>query len=417
MGFADCDDAGARCATDLGASSQNCGACGNACPEGLVCGAGVCRSPEDIIRVAAGEYYTCALRASGEVLCWGDNTYGQLGDGTLEGHLTPRPVVGLGDAVQIEGQGSSLNGDEAICARRASGKLACWGVGAWGQLGNGLDWDEQPVPCSAGVTCNPVPSEVVGVTEAASVATSLGYACALRRDGSVWCWGWNAYGQLGDGTTHDRLTAAPVVDPDHVLDHPVQLAVILISCVTLPTGRVACWGSHGWPGGSDEDVLMPTIAEDPSDVASVWLPAPLCVIHAGGALSCTGSNVFGKIDPDLPDDVTLNGKMIAIDGVTDATQVVSTGYTTCALRANGQVVCWGNNFYGALGTGSFDQPEEKIVTVSGLEGVEHLAGGTDHVCAALGSRGVACWGWNTHGQLGDGTTAPRPAPVPVVGLP
>ncbi len=112
-----------------------------------------------------------------------------------------------------------------------------------------------------------------------------------------------------------------------------------------------------------------------------------------------------------------HGEMKTIDGVTDAVQVAGTFSTTCALRRNGQVMCWGNNNNGALGIGSFEQPDQKVVTVSGLEGAVHLAGGRWHLCAALGSGGVACWGGNQAGQLGDGTTEERAAPVQVLGLP
>lgn len=311
------------------------------------------------------------------------------------------PVVGLADAVQIDStaEGSAT---PAVCARRASGTISCWGSGSYGQLGNGSEEDQ------------PVPVDVVGVVEAASVATTWGSACALRRDGSVWCWGYNEFGGLGNGTTESPSTAAPVVD----LGRALQLDVGRISCVTLPSGEVACWGFdvYSWAGAGHADLVPPALAKNVSDAASVWLPAPYCVIHAGGTVSCTGLNEYGNIDADLPYDLT-NGEMIAIDGVTDATRVVGTPTSTCALRANGQVFCWGFNNHGVLGTGSFDQPDEKIVTVSGLEDAVHLAAGRWHVCAALGSRGVACWGANQGGLLGDGTTEDRASPVPVLGLP
>ncbi|MBL9020834.1 MAG: hypothetical protein JNL21_01490 [Myxococcales bacterium] len=407
IGFADCDDTG-RCDTDLKASSNDCGACGNVCPVGLVCGAGVCRRPEDIVQVAAGYDYTCALRAGGEVLCWGANYSGQLGVGSLEPHDSPMPVLGLGDAVEIDTNTGTTYG--AMCARRATGTLVCWGSGILGQLGNGSEEDQL------------TPVEVIGVTEAASVKATFTAACALRRDGSVWCWGLNNFGMLGDGTNVSRSTAAPVV----ALGRAVQLDVAGFSCATLQTGEVACWGpdDFGWASDGYGALFTPAIAKNVSDAAAVFLPGPAshqqtgayCVIHQGGVVSCTGENEYGNVDIDIEEDLT-DGKMIAIEGVTDAIQVAGTLSTTCALRANGQVVCWGSNGAGLLGIGSYEQPEQKVVTVLGLEGVVNIAGGRTHMCAALGSGGVACWGTNQSGQLGDGTTESRAAPVLVLGLP
>ena len=405
--FADCHNSG-HCQTDLNESSENCGACGNVCPDGLVCGAGVCRHPADIIQVAAGYAYSCALRASGQVLCWGANDSGVLGDGSFESHDTPMQVIGLHDAVEIEANTAALD-NAAMCARRATGALVCWGAGDGGMLGNGSD-DDQPLPVA-----------VAGVAQAASVKAAKEAACSLLRDGAVWCWGINSSGQSGDGTSGPWMPE-PVVN----LDHAVQLDIAMLNCVTLPTGEVACWGQDqfGWAGQGETLLQTPTIMKNVTDADSVHLPGPgsnqqpgaQCVIFAGGRVSCTGANEFGNIDIDIADDL-VDGEMKTIDGITDAVQVVGTLGTTCALRANGEVLCWGTNGNGEMGTGSFEQPVQKVVTVSGLEGVVHLAGGRWHMCAALGSGGVACWGGNQAGQLGDGTLENRAAPVHVLDLP
>jgi alpha-tubulin suppressor-like RCC1 family protein len=136
--FADCHNSG-HCQTDLNESSENCGACGNVCPDGLVCGAGVCRHPADIIQVAAGYAYSCALRASGQVLCWGANDSGVLGDGSFESHDTP--VQHRHDAVRS--RPTPRRSTTRRCARgRRLGPAVCWGAGDGGMLENGSD--DQP---------------------------------------------------------------------------------------------------------------------------------------------------------------------------------------------------------------------------------------------------------------------------------
>ncbi|MBL8742490.1 MAG: hypothetical protein JNK04_15380 [Myxococcales bacterium] len=404
--FADCHNSGS-CTTDLNASPDNCGACGNLCPESLVCGAGTCRPPEDIIQVASGQAYTCALRASGEVLCWGGNYSGVLGDGSFEPHIAPMPVVGLGDAVEIEASTGQLD-SAVMCARRATGTIACWGAANLGVFGTSSD---EP---------SPVPVEVAGLTAAASIRVSQGAACALRQDGSVLCWGLNSSGQTGTKGS-GTWAPAPVIE----LPYALQLDVGTFSCVTLATGEVACWGvdDFGWSGDSGF-LEVPTIMKNVSDARAVFLPGPAskqvdgpnCVIHGSGAVSCTGLNESGNIDIDVEGDF-INGEMHAIEGVSDAVQLAGTLATTCALRASGQVACWGSNAQGRLGIGSTEQPEENVVTVLGVEGALHIAGGWWHTCAALGSGGVACWGDNQAGQLGDGTTESRYSPVHVLGLP
>jgi alpha-tubulin suppressor-like RCC1 family protein len=189
---------------------------------------------------------------------------------------------------------------------------------------------------------------------------------------------------------------------------------------------VACWGpdDFGWAGAREATLKKPESVKSVTDATSVFLPGPAshqvpgahCVIHGGGAVSCTGANEFGNVDIESEHDL-IDGEMRWIEGLTDAIQIAGTLSTTCALRANGQVVCWGSNTAGLLGIGSYQQPEDKVVRVIGLENVVHIAGARWHMCAALGSGGVACWGANQEGQLGDGTTEDRAAPVPVLELP
>jgi alpha-tubulin suppressor-like RCC1 family protein len=143
--------------------------------------------------LAVGTDHTCAQRASGQVLCWGANHSGQLGDGSAENIRTmPVAVADLTDAVEVAA------GNHHTCARRATGRVLCWGSNAVGQLGDGTTMDRaRPVP-------------VVGLTDAVEVSAGIRHACARRAGGQVLCWGENRHGVLGDGTMMNRATPVAV---------------------------------------------------------------------------------------------------------------------------------------------------------------------------------------------------------------
>ena len=145
--------------------------------------------------VDAGWYNTCALKADNSLWCWGVNNYGQLGDNLAESSSSvPVSVIGLGSGV-VEVKAGWYH----ACARKTDGSLWCWGMGGSGQLGDGLQTGYY-VPTA-------VPALSSGV---AQVATGQSYSCARKTDGSLWCWGANGSGQLGDGTTNMRTTPTPV---------------------------------------------------------------------------------------------------------------------------------------------------------------------------------------------------------------
>ncbi len=176
-----------------------------------------------VAAVSAGVGYTCAVTTGGGAKCWGDNSGGQLGNGTTTGSTTPTDVCATGATPPCsESNGNTLTGVTGVsagyqhaCAVTTSGGVKCWGVNDAGQLGTGTRTG--PQTCSVVfrefVPCSTVPEDVSGLTsDVAAVAVGVEHACALTVAGGVTCWGRNFLGQLGDGTTTDRLTPVDVID-------------------------------------------------------------------------------------------------------------------------------------------------------------------------------------------------------------
>lgn len=166
------------------------------------------------VAVAVGAYHSCALLEGGTVSCWGDNRFGQLGDGSRTGRPEPAPVVGLAAPVRELAAGTSFT-----CALLADGRVQCWGSDELGELGSGdfsdapLSHQEPPSP--------PAPAAVEGLPGPVQRIRAAGdHACAVLADGSVRCWGGNYSGQLGDGTALDRPTATPWTGRSAVLPRP-----------------------------------------------------------------------------------------------------------------------------------------------------------------------------------------------------
>jgi len=358
--------------------------------------------------IAAGGSHACAALSDGSVNCWGDNLYGQLGDGNgPTDSSTPVTVLSVSTAISIAA------GVNHNCALLVDGTAKCWGRNEHGQLGNGTTMNSS------------TPVVVSGLGGAISITASEYHSCAMLSNGNTMCWGGNTYGQLGDGASPtDSLTPVAV---SGVIRGTVMAegGAAWHSCAAIADGTVKCWGYNGSGGlgdGTMTDKLTPIAVTGFSIEGAYTTFKDSLVMSAGGTHSCTllthgivkcwGDNYNGQ----LGDGTTTNSAIpVTVSGSTGVTAVSAGGGHSCALLSNGTVQCWGNNLSGQLGDGTTTS-RTVPVTVSGLIGAIAISAGGEHSCALLRDGSVMCWGNNGKGPLGDGTNTHRSTPVEVIGL-
>jgi alpha-tubulin suppressor-like RCC1 family protein/Tol biopolymer transport system component len=353
-----------------------------------------------IVQTASGRAHSCALTREGMVGCWGRNEFGQLGVGeaSTQPRTTPVPVRGLPEPARFIAAGLAHS-----CAIGASGAAFCWGWNAFGQLGDGSEQDRSVATPVAGL-----PTEVV--------ALSLGYShsCALTRDGETWCWGGNGNGQLGDDSRSDRSQPAAVQalpEPSLRID-----AGSAHSCAIGVSGSVRCWGANqtGQLGdGSSSDRLLPVpvrgLSAPARDLAAGNVLS--CAIVEGGAVECWGGLGFALLG-----DGSIDGRTVAgpVPEMASGYAAIDAGdFHVCAADAEGAVRCFGDSLSGQLGGAGIEETFATVQVLGLLPEVHGLSAGGHHSCAHSRRGLVQCWGLNTDGQLGNGQATLRLVPTPL----
>jgi alpha-tubulin suppressor-like RCC1 family protein len=373
----------------------------------------------------AGELHnTCAVTAAGEVYCWGDNTYGQLGGGTDAGQSNiPVLITGLPPgmiAVTI----SEYSG----CAEAADGGVFCWGFGGYGELGNGGAYDSlAPVTVAldddGGVDAGPLSPSPGGV----AISAGQDQVLLLTASGTVEAWGNGVWGQLGEGILQSSLIPEPISSLGSTMT--AVSAGELHSCALDSSGNVWGWGYNQYGDLGDGTTTTSLVP-----VAAGGLPGLATAISCGGdhscavvsgAVYCWGNNTNGELGNGQVSSSTVPVQVVNLSPVT-VTGVATTQGVSCAWTSAGAAYCWGDATDGLLGDGS-NQQETVPTPVTGLGSgtteisvarVANNSEGVGHACAVV-SGAAYCWGTNQYGELGDGTggnAVLSTTPVPVVGL-
>lgn len=359
--------------------------------------------------ISAGDDYTCALSGPGDLYCWGSNDEGQLGDGTYTDHPLPTQVVGM--TSQVNQVSTGLDATCALVGSPATG--FCWGDAGNGELGTGEMHAQHPVPVPVFGLSSPPTGGPGGPVQ---LDTAENHSCVLLTGSQVECWGEGSEGRLGNGTQLDHAiptlviglpSAGPVAELSSGPD---------TSCALLPTFSVACWGYFPGDGSSPPAAeLSPVLVDDlpVSGTAEVSAGTGGCVVSQTGSAKCWGANDSGQVGDGTTTD---RPTPVAVIGLPKARSIDTNGGDACAVVTQGNVECWGNNDYGQLGDQTTTERSTPVV-VANLPGqAVGVAVGGQHSCAVLANGTARCWGRNNAGQLGDGTTDDESKAVHVSGL-
>ncbi|UZQ50257.1 immunoglobulin-like domain-containing protein [Clostridium kluyveri] len=339
--------------------------------------------PYPITAISSGKYHTVALKDDGTVWCWGDNFYGQLGDGTTTNKNTPVQVSGLPKITAISA------GENYTAALDSNGEVWCWGYNNQGQLGDGTTANKT------------VPVKVSGLSNIIAIAAGCYHTVALSSSGEVWCWGGDGYGQLGDGSTANKTT------PVKISGLPSITAIAAGGSHTVAldsSGKVWCWGANFYKqvgNNSDQDQTTPVQLSNLTNITAIAAGCYHTVaLDSTGEVWCWGYNGSGQLGDGSTNTSPIPKKL---SGLTNVTVIATRMQHTAVLKDDGTVWCWGANYYGQLGDGSTKNNRLTPVQVVGLTDVKAIATG-DLYTIGLKENGTV-WGWgdNYYGELGNGT--------------
>jgi len=347
--------------------------------------------------IAAGISHSLALKSDGTVWAWGANGSGQLGNGTNIGGYIPVQVK--------DNSGSPLTDIIAIAgggwhslALRNDSTVWAWGSNSYGQLGNGSNTDSN------------VPVQVSSLTGIIAIAGGSYHSLALKCDGTVWAWGYNVYGQLGNGTWTNSNVPVQVSSLTSII---AITGGPLHSLAVKNDGTVWAWGANGsgqlgngtWDGSNvpvQVSSLTGIIAFDGGGSFSL-------AVKNDGTVWAWGDNYYGQLGNGTNTNSNVPLQVNSLTGINSI--AAGGGWHSIALKSDETVWSWGYNFYGQLGNGTWTNSNVPV-QVNSLTGIIAIAAGGSHSLALKSDGTIWAWGDNLLGQLGN-NEAPSTSNVPV----
>ncbi|PCI23896.1 hypothetical protein COB57_06320, partial [Candidatus Peregrinibacteria bacterium] len=363
--------------------------------------------------LATGTYHNCVILADTTVKCWGLNQYGAIGDNDMGvDKATPVAVVGLTGVKDL------ALGWEHSCALLNNGQVKCWGRDLGGRLGDNLSDANKATPVS-----------VYGISDAQSISSENQHTCVVVSGGKVKCWGQNSNnGELGDNSFANQYIPVSPVGVENVYK---IAAGDSHTCALLQDGTIECWGSNHAGQLGDGTTTSRATAVSVSGISTAKVDVSIVSDGLSSSNIASGVTLNGVVGsssmipaaaPSSPSNgdyyTGAGGSLFVWTGsawydagkISVKSMVVSGTRHACAVLSDATVKCWGSNTYGTLGDGSTTDSSTPVM-VSGLTAVTGLALGNDHTCAVLSDNTVKCWGKNNTGQFGNGLTANSTTPL------
>jgi alpha-tubulin suppressor-like RCC1 family protein len=348
---------------------------------------------EDWATVSAGDGHTCGVRSNGKLYCWGANEVNQLGD-SGGGATAPRRIG------TFEDWSTASAGGDHTCGIRHGGKLYCWGFNLNGQIGNGEALDTTTLPLRIGT-----------FEDWATVTAGGDHTCGARKNGKLYCWGDDTFGEIGDGEATDAFAPRRIGTFE---DWVGASAGTHHTCGVRNNGKLYCWGQDNVGQVGDGDG---TAATSPRRIGTFedWADASAglehtCGVRGTGKLYCWGNDSDGQVGDGTDDNPNLTPQRI---GTFEDWANASAGDDhTCGARKNGKLYCWGSDSDGQLGDGDLAIGADAPRRIGTFEDWATASAGQYHTCGVRSNGKLYCWGTDGSGQVGDGAGDSTPVKAP-----